>query len=440
MVQPAEVHDVLRRAILVEGYPFVLDLENSRGQYLRDARDGRDYLDFFTFYASRPIAFDHPGLREPDFVERLRLAGTMKPSNCDVYTTLFAEFVESFRNQAMGPGMKYLFFIDGGALAVENALKAAFDWKIRKNLARGRGERGTQVIHFRHAFHGRSGYTLSLTNTHDPRKTMYFPKFDWPRIPSPALRFPIDARAIADVEEAEAEALRQIDDVYERVGSDDVACIIIEPVQCEGGDRHFRSEFLHELRRICDERETLLIFDEVQTGMGTTGRRWLYERHGVTPDLVAFAKRAQTGGVMAGPRLDEVDNVFKTKSRISSTFSGCLVDFVRCTKYLEIMRRESLLENASRQGEYFVERTKEMQAALPKMISNVRGVGLLIAFDLPSAAARDDAIRVAREQESLLVLPCGDRSVRLRPALDVTKADAMEGMQRLERAIRRVAA
>ncbi len=436
MVQPTEVHDVLRRSMLVEGYPFVLDLDQSKGQHLHDAITGRDFLDFFCFFASRPLAFNHPKLLEPEYLERLRQAASSKPSNCDVYTTLFADFVETFRSQAMGPGMKYLFFIDGGALAVENALKAAFDWKVRKNLARGIENKGTQVIHFRHAFHGRSGYTLSLTNTSDPRKTMYYPKFDWPRISSPALRFPADAAAIQEVEHAEQEALAEIDRAYDQHG-DDIACIIIEPIQCEGGDRHFRPEFLRALRDICDARETLLIFDEVQTGMGTSGRRWLYELVGVKPDLVAFAKRAQTGGLMAGPRLDEVENVFKVRSRISSTFAGNLVDYVRCTRILEVMHGDGLLQNAARMGDYFLERARGL-AAMNRKIDNPRGRGLLIAFDVPDRLARDEIIRVAREEESLLVLPCGDRTVRLRPALDVTLDDAREGMDRVERAVRKV--
>jgi L-lysine 6-transaminase len=436
MVQPSEVHDLLRRSMLVEGYPFVLDLELSHGQYLRDALTGRDYLDFFTFFASRPVAFNHPMLLDPEYLDRLRRAAMSKPSNCDVYTTLYADFVETFRSQAMGPGMKYLFFIDGGALAVENALKAAFDWKVRKNLARGIENRGTQVIHFRHAFHGRSGYTLSLTNTSDPKKTMYYPKFDWPRISSPAVRFPLDDAAIREVELAERQALAEIDRAYEQHG-DDIACIIIEPVQCEGGDRHFRPEFLRALRKICDERETILIFDEVQTGMGTSGRRWLYEHLGMQPDIVAFAKRAQTGGLMAGPRLDEVDNVFKVRSRISSTFSGNLTDFVRCTRYLEIIHAENLVQNAARQGSYFMERLLEL-AARNEKVENARGRGLLLAFDVPDRVARDEIILRAREEERVLLLACGDRSVRLRPALDVTQDDAREGMDRIDRAVKSV--
>ncbi|MBK6685221.1 MAG: L-lysine 6-transaminase [Deltaproteobacteria bacterium] len=427
MIRPTEVHETLRRSILVEGYPFVLDLDGSHGQYLKDARDGREYLDFFTFYASRPVAFDHPALKDPEYQRRLLLSAMAKPSNCDVYTGLFAEFVETFRTLAMGPGMRHLFFIDGGALAVENALKAAFDWKVQKT---GADENAcTQVLHFRHAFHGRSGYTLSLTNTADPRKTRNFPKFDWPRVNSPALSFVMGKPSLDEVEAAEQKALDEIDRVYEQRGERAIAAVIIEPIQCEGGDRHFRPQFLQALRSLCDRRQALLIFDEVQTGMGTTGTRWLYEQTGVVPDLVAFAKRAQTGGVMAGSRLDEVESVFKVKSRISSTFAGNLSDFVRSQRFLEIVRDDHLLANAKNQGERLRQGLLAFESQY-ESVTNVRGVGLLLAFDLPTTAQRDHVVQEAMNR-GLLVLSCGERSVRLRPALDVGPADCDRALDTL---------
>src|SRR5262249_20793199 len=157
------------------------------------------------------------------------------------------------------------FFIDGGALAVENALKAAMDWKVRKNLAAGRGERGTAILHFEHAFHGRSGYTMSLTNT-DPRKTDYFAKFPWPRLPAPCIDFSLhEAEAKENVLARERRAEAEIQKIIARSGTD-LAAVIIEPIQGEGGDNHFRAEWFRTLRRICDESDILLIFDEVQTG------------------------------------------------------------------------------------------------------------------------------------------------------------------------------
>lgn len=434
-VSPGQVHETLSRATLAEGYSLVLDLDKSRGQRIRDAITGRDYLDFFTFYASRPLAFDHPGLSEPKYLRRLRAASRMKPSNGDIYTRYYAEFVETFRRLAMGPGMTHLFFIDGGTLAVENALKAAFDWKARKNIAAGRGENPGQVLHFKNAFHGRSGYTLSLTNTADPRKTAFFPKFDWPRVSSPAATFPLEGRNLADVIAAEEAALQEIEKAYARLGRENIACILIEPIQCEGGDRHLRKEFLQKLREICDEREALLIFDEVQVGMGATGTMWYYEQVGVTPDIVAFGKKAQTSGIMAGPRLDEVDSVFAVKSRISSTFSGNLVDFVRCTRYLELMEEERSVENAKVQGAFLLSELQRL-ATGSELLSNARGAGLIVAVDASTGELRDRIIRHAFD-EGLLVLPCGERGIRFRPALDVTRSECEDAIALFERAVAR---
>ncbi len=140
---------------------------------------------------------NHPKMRaDPAFLERLMDAALNKVTNSDVYTPHMARLVETFSRVGIPAHLPYLFFVEGGALAVENALKVAFDWKVRKNFGKGyRREVGQQVLHFDQAFHGRSGYTLSLTNTADPRKTMYFPKFDWPRIENPYAEFPLEGDA-----------------------------------------------------------------------------------------------------------------------------------------------------------------------------------------------------------------------------------------------------
>jgi len=321
------------------------------------------------------------------------------------------------------PPLSRYFFIEGGALAVENALKAAMDWKVRKNLSAGRGERGTEIIHFERAFHGRSGYTMSLTNT-DPRKIAYFAKFPWPRITSPSLDFslPPEERTRTVIEKENA-AEKQIRDVIAAKGPD-IAAIIIEPIQGEGGDNHFRAEFLQTLRRICDEHDILLIFDEVQCGMGMTGRNWCCEHFGVLPDLLAFGKKAQVCGVMAGPRLDEVkDNCFRLPSRISSTWGGNFTDYVRSTHYLRVIEEEQLVGNARIRVEAFLAELQKLAKKHP-VISAVRGRGLLIAFDLPNGQLRDAFWKGAYEL-GLLVVRCGERSIRLRPVLDI-KPDVID--------------
>ncbi len=432
-LKPEDVHSTLRRHLLVDGYPIVVDLEHSRRSWVRDRVSGKDYLDFFSFFASNPLGFNHPSMLEAETQERLARVATTKVSNSDYYTLYMAEFVATLEQTAAPAELPHYFFIDGGALAVENAMKIAFDWKVRKNLARGKPEQGSQILHLEHAFHGRSGYTLSVTNT-DPAKTLYFPKFRWPRVPSPAVRFPLEGANLEQAVLAEQEALSAARRAFDE-NPDDIAGILIEPIQGEGGDNHFRPEFFVELRRLADEREALLIYDEVQTGVGLTGRWWAYQHHGVAPDVLCFAKKMQVGGVFAGKRVDEVeDNVFALPSRINSTWGASLVDMVRATRILEIIVNERLLENATQRGAQLLTGLQQLESSFADVLSNARGAGLMCAIDLKSTELRNRVIQRCFE-DGMIVLPCGRKSIRFRPTLTVQADSIEEGLLRLRGAV-----
>lgn len=433
-LSPKDVLDVLSRHILVDGYHVVMDLERSRGSHLYDARSDRMLLDFFTNFATFPVGYNHPKTADREYRERLLQAALGKPTNSDTYTTLYAEFVETFSTLAIPEShSRHLFFVEGGALAVENALKTAFDWKVRKNFARGDAlERGHQVLHFRHAFHGRSGYTISLTNTADARKTQYFPKFEWPRLTTPKLSFPVTADVLREAAQAEDLVEREIREACARFPND-IAALIIEPIQGEGGDNHFRPEFFARLRRLADELEFLLVFDEVQTGVGLTGSMWAWQQFGVEPDLFCFGKKTQVCGFAANGRIDEVENVFKVSSRINSTWGGNLADMVRCAKYLEIIVEENLIENARVVGEHLTSRLSELANELPA-ISNVRGRGLFVAFDLPDKETRDRTLAACLDN-GLIALASGASAIRFRPALNLSREEADEGVRKLRRAV-----
>jgi len=449
----SEVLEILRRHILVDGFTnIVVDLEKSNGSYLYDSLNGRRYVDFFSYFASCPIGYNHPKMGDKDFQKKLILSAIHKPSNSDFYTGLYAEFVEAVERYALPENMPYMFLIDGGALAVENALKCSFDFKtkinMRKGIWNGRWEEidekytnNLKVIYFDEAFHGRSGYTMTITRSSDIRKTAFFPKFNWYRVPNPRIHFPLDDREIERVSKAEEDAIKHIKDIITR-DREYVSAIIIEPIQAEGGDNHFRGEFFKALRDITLNEDILLIYDEVQTGMGITGKMWGYQNFGekAKPDILTFGKKFQVAGIIVSKRIDELEyNVFSDKvdeslgfapgsNRLNSTFGGNLTDMVRATQYLKIMDEENLIENSRVMGEYILNKLTEICSKYPDKVDNMRGRGLMIAFDLNRPQLRDEVYNKIIDN-GLLVLKCGRKSIRFRPHLDIDKKIADEGLE-----------
>lgn len=420
----------LSNYILADGFNFVLDLNKSHGAFLYDNVSQQEYLDFFTCYASMPLGYNLPELLVDDFINYIGKAALNKPSNSDVYTEEMATFVKTFFNIAVPDHFKYSFFVSGGALAVENALKTAFDWKVRKNLRKGIENKGSKIIHFKEAFHGRSGYTMSLTNT-DENKIKYFPKFDWPRIDNPK----IDFDDLDGIEEKEKLAVQQILNTIEE-NPDDIAGMIIEPIQGEGGDNHFRPEFFKQLRRIADENDILLIFDEVQTGVGITGSMWACEQLDVMPDILCFGKKMQVCGILASERVDEEpENVFKMSSRINSTWGGNLVDMVRATKYLEIIEEQKIIKKVNLEGLYLKNKISELQNEFENIISNARGRGLFCAFDINDDDIKNKFLKNCYNHK-LIILSCGKKSIRFRPPLNIKSDEIDEGMMIIQKSLK----
>lgn len=428
-VPASDVHSILRKHILADGFDLVFDMEKSKGVYIHDSKYNRTLLDFFTCFASVPLGYNHPKMvNDEEFKKSLMLAALTNPSNSDVYTTQYAAFVEMFDKVGIPDYLPHAFFISGGALAIENALKVAMDWKVQKNFAKGRTtEKGFKVIHFEHAFHGRSGYTMSLTNT-SPEKTKWYAQFDWPRISTPIIHFPETEENKADLLRREAHSIEQIKAAF-ATNPDDICAIIIEPIQSEGGDNHVRQEFLEQLRLLADENDAMLIYDEIQTGVGITGKFWCHEHFGekARPDILAFGKKMQICGILAGKKVDEVDtNVFNVPSRINSTWGGSLVDMVRATKILEIIQEDNLCDNAAQTGAYLQQELLKISEEYD-MISNLRGRGLLTSFDFKNKENRDTFIKKGMDQ-NVMFLGCGNHTIRFRPALIMDKQHIDEGL------------
>ena len=443
-MKPQEAKNNIGKRILADGMDQIIDLNKSHGSWLVDSRDEKQYLDLFSMFASLSVGYNHPYLLENK--DRLMSSALNKPTNSDVYSMEMAAFVDTMGRIAQPHYLPYAFYIEGGGLAVENALKTAFDWKVRKNLSKGIKNKGSQIIHFKECFHGRTGYTMSLTDSPDPRKTLYFPKFDWPRIDNPKINFPLNDENLEDVINKENIALEQIKDAIKN-NPDDIAGLIIEPIQGEGGDNHFRCEFFKELRNLANEEEFLLIYDEVQTGVGITGNMWAHqsftphsckcdcEDASTAPDIISFGKKTQVCGIFASKRLDEVDgHVFHESSRLNSTWGGSLVDMVRFTIYLEIIEKENLVQNANDMGNHLTKCLNDLQANHPNIVSNVRNKGLFGAFDLNDGEQRDSLVG-AILNEGAMMLGCGTKSIRFRPHLNITEQEMNDGFSMIDKAI-----
>lgn len=429
-IPPQNVRDTLKKHVQTDGLDLVLDIEKSRGVHVYDSAHNRTLLDFFTCFASLPVGYNHPAMvQDESFRHNLFQAAITNPSNSDIYTQQYAEFVDTFSRVGIPDYLPHAFFIAGGGLAVENALKTAMDWKVQKNFQKGYlHEKGTKVIHFEKAFHGRTGYTMSLTNT-VPDKTKWYARFDWPRVSTPAMDFPVTDERKEILLKKEKLAIRQIKQAF-KSNPDDICAIIVEPILSEGGDIHLRVEFFEELRKLADENECLLIYDEVQTGVALTGKFWCHEHFGdkARPDIIAFGKKMQVCGILAGQKIDEIEtNVFRVPSRINSTWGGNLTDMVRSSKILQIIEDDQLVRHAAETGAYLYDSLQQVAKDSDK-VSNVRGRGLLNAFDLPNTALRNKFIKVGLTKGGLF-LGCGEKTIRFRPSLIMEKQDVDAGME-----------
>jgi L-lysine 6-transaminase len=433
---PNDVRPTLAKFMLADGFEHVVDLNKSHGSMLVDARDGQEYLDLFSMFASMPVGFNHPKILAAK--DRLAAVALNKPANSDFYTVEMADFVKTFYTVAIPAEFLHSFYIDGGALGIENALKASFDWKIRKNFTKGaKQELGNQVIHFQQAFHGRTGYTLSLTNTADPRKTIYFPKFNWPRVVNPKLAFPLTVDSVQLTEKLEQQAIDQIKVAIKERGQD-IAALIMEPIQGEGGDNHFRPEFFKQLRQICDENEIMLIFDEVQSGVALTGKMWAWQHFGVKPDMFCFGKKTQVCGFVSTKRIDDVEkNVFHESSRINSTWGGNLTDMVRSNIYFKIIHDEKLVDLAAKNGAYLLQKVEALAEEYPTIISNARGRGLMCAFDVVTPEKRDQ-LQEKIVNNGAIILACGTHSIRFRPPLNISTQEIDLGMEIIRKSVREI--
>ena len=340
--------------------------------------DGRKVLDF-----ASGVAVNNLGFKNPEVVQAIReqLETMIHVGHNVVYNESYVKLAEKLVELTGGDTKVY--FSNSGAEANDGAMKLA------KYVTKRPG-----IIAFRNSFHGRTIGSLSITGSNSGYRKYYEPLM-------PAVYW------------ADYSDLEQFDAIFEKlIAPECVAAIIVEPVQGEGGYVVPKPEFLKGLRKICDDHGIMLIFDEVQTGIGRTGELYAYQTFGVKPDILTSAK-ALGGGVPLSAIIAKKEIMDQWPAGAhGGTFGGNPLACAAGLKTLEIIERDHLLDNCKKQGAYFLDKLKELQAKYPARIKEVRGVGLMVAMELCDEAGKPDAkltaaIKAGALEKDLLLLTCG---------------------------------
>ncbi len=411
-------------------YPFVA--KSGRGIVVTDV-DGNEFLDF-----SAGIAVTSTGHCHPDVVAAIqKQAGELiHMSGTDFYYEHMVKLAERLSKIAPMPGPHKVYYGNSGAEAIECALKLARYHTKRQN-----------IIAFYGAFHGRTMGALSLTASKPQQRRRFAPL-----VPGVThIRYPDVYRGCvggAQDKNADAFALGCARFIEEKLFKtilppEEVAAIFVEPVQGEGGYVVAPNVFMQELRRICDRYGILLVADEVQSGMGRTGKWWAIEHTGVEPDMICIAKGIASG-MPLGITLTRSEIMDWVPGSHASTFGGNPVCIAAAMATLDVIEKERLLENSAKVGAHMLDRMSNWPAKL-KLVGDVRGRGLMIGVDIVKdkatkeyAATERDLIVEKAFEHGILFLGCGPSTIRMCPPLVVTEQDTDIALDVLEECIQQV--
>jgi 4-aminobutyrate aminotransferase len=408
-------------------YDFVWDtLADAAGPFCTDV-DGNVLLDFTSHVGAAPLGYNNPKILEPmaefELVDPLKIAGQ------DFYTCAAdpedpaypgpAELMDRLTDLTDHYGMDTVFLSNSGAESVENALKTCYDHTD-----------GTYGITFEGAFHGRTLATLSLNRS----KAVYRRSF--PEISSihdlPFCTCPPDDCSCGFFVDGSSTLRRMLDPARGYVDPDEVAYLILEPIQGEGGYRFPGGAFMAEVADVCEIHDVPLVADEIQSGLGRTGEFWASDHYPIEPDVISAAK-----GLRVGATISREEMFPDERGRLSSTWgAGDVIATLQGVLTLDAIHDYDLMDNAVVRGEQATELLRD--ADLPN-VEDVRGMGLMLAVEFDTKQRRDDVVEAAMHR-GLLTLGCGHRTLRLLPPMDATEREIRIGVELLGDAVRAAAA
>jgi 4-aminobutyrate aminotransferase/(S)-3-amino-2-methylpropionate transaminase len=422
------------------------DAQRSKGNYLVDV-DGNVMLDVYAHIAALPVGYNHPDLLRAFRGGRFDWAAGYRPALGVAPPAEWVDLVERTLMRVAPRGLTKLVTVTTGSEAVENAMKAAFirHARVRRAGASPSAEElaacmenaqasanAMQIVSFEGGFHGRTLGALSLTRSKAIHK-LDIPAFAWPKVRFPEVRFPLGEHD-AENRASEARSLEELGAVL-KAGAGNIAAVIVEPIQGEGGDRHASPAFFAAIRKMTREADVAFIVDEVQTGGGATGTFWAHDAWGLAdpPDIVTFSKKMQLGGYYS-----TADYAAPETYRIFNTFLGDPFRAAQLEVIVEIIERDGLLAAARTHGSLLLTELISLCARHPTVVSGARGAGMFAAIDArtPETQARlIDALR----QRGLEVGGSGARTLRFRPALVFGPRHVAEAIGLLEDACKAIA-
>jgi len=425
--------DELSRYVIAEPYPFVVDLENSRGMWLATV-DGDRIMDWCGLYGSKLIGYNHPRMFEADYTRRLVIAANTKMANPDFLTPQCLAYYRLLHRLApvCMRGNVEVYAVNSGAEAVENMMKYLINLHHKKQQAKGHPVLNHRFIYFDQAFHGRTVYALNITKlANDPIATRDFQGIIQGNLQVPFPEY--DARRSDAANEAVVDQALSTIEFLMRNHGDEIAGVILEPLQGAGGHRLALKRFYQGLSELCQRYDIGWGLDEVQTSGGQTGAVFTIDLFDVPypPQAVASAKKFGNGVVYMLKSMEDI-------GVLDSTWGGTLADMVRFVQEWSVVEDEGLLDQVPTKAERLTQGLEALVERNQHLISNVRGLGLYQGFTLNDRANKARLVDIALETEDLLLLGAGTDSIRFRPPLDVTEAEVDEMLVRLERAINRL--